>query len=308
MVDIKLQLPDGFLNEEERCGYKISSKMKEVWAIQLDLLVEFDRVCKKHGIKYFASGGTMLGAVRHKGYIPWDDDIDLMMMRSEYNKLCKVASKAFSHPYFFQTEYTDHGSLRGHAQLRNSLTTAILQSEKDKKYSFNQGIFIDIFPLDAVTEDEQAFQEQYKRVMSLRKKIFRYASLTTRYYEPEKMTFKLKLKALVHKFCGSFISKCFSPTKYYKMFENECQRYNSQETKMISTLSFQFNNKQHFKYRDDYSELIEVPFEFITIPIGKNYDHALTVRYGNYKEFVVGTSCHGDVILDTDVPYTEYLK
>ncbi|MBR6985671.1 MAG: LicD family protein [Ruminococcus sp.] len=308
MIDIKLQLPDGFLNEEERCGYKITSKMKEVWAVQLDLLVEFDRVCKKHNIKYFASGGTMLGAVRHKGYIPWDDDIDLMMFRSDYNKLCEIASNEFEAPYFFQTEYTDNGSLRGHAQLRNSLTTAILKTEYKKKYRFNQGIFIDIFPLDAVTDDKVAFNNQYKQAMKYKKIMHRCASITTRYSVPEKNNIKSIIKSVLHKTVGGFVCSCFSPTKYYKLFEEECQRYNSQNTKLISTLSFQFNNKQHFKYREDYMELIDVPFEFISIPIGKNYDHALKERYGNYKEFVVGTSCHGDVILDVDIPYTEYLK
>ena len=81
-MHIKLQLPKGFLDAEKRCGYQVTADMKKVWAVELDLLYEFQRVANKHNIKYIANGGTMLGAVRHKGFIPWDDDIDIMMKDS----------------------------------------------------------------------------------------------------------------------------------------------------------------------------------------------------------------------------------
>ena len=154
-LPIKIDLPDAFLKEEIRCEYMITPEKKAVWAVELDLLTEFDRVCKKNNIKYCADGGTLLGAVRHKGFIPWDDDIDLAMLRSEYEKLCEVAPKEFKEPYFFQTDKTDIDYARGHAQLRNSRTTGILKSEMGTGCKFNQGIFIDIFPFDAVPEDEK---------------------------------------------------------------------------------------------------------------------------------------------------------
>ncbi len=86
MVDLKIKLPDGFLDEEVRCDYTITHEMKKIWAVELDLLEKLLNVCKKHGIKIFASGGTLLGAIRHKGMIPWDDDIDMMMFR-EFRKM-----------------------------------------------------------------------------------------------------------------------------------------------------------------------------------------------------------------------------
>ena len=175
MVDLKLKIPENFIAEEIRCGYKVTQQMKEIWAVELDLLSEFDRVCTKYNIKYFACGGTLLGAIRHHGFIPWDDDIDLAMARKDYEKLCEVAPKEFVHPYFFQTEYTDPGSLRGHAQLRNSITTGILKEEYPLRKKINQGIFIDIFPLDGVPEDHTKYTALEQQVVELKKAYHRYS-------------------------------------------------------------------------------------------------------------------------------------
>ena len=91
MVKLKIDLPQDFLKEEVRCDYTVSKEMKEIWAVELDLLAEFMRVCDENNIQYYACAGTILGAERHQGYIPWDDDIDVMMMRKEYDKLCAIA-------------------------------------------------------------------------------------------------------------------------------------------------------------------------------------------------------------------------
>ena len=279
--------------------------MKKVWAIELDLLNQLLEVCKKHNIKIFASGGTMLGAVRHAGMIPWDDDIDMVMLREDYIKLCEVAPMEFKAPYFFQTEYTDPGSLRGHAQLRNSSTTGILLSEKNK-FDFNQGIFIDIFPLDNVIDDNVLFQKQFKDAMYHKKKAFRYAGVSTRYYDDGQKNLKHYIKKILH-FFGKSVFACLEQKEYTK-YEQICMRYNNLNTKRVSTLSFRFGNERHFKLRDDYEELVEMPFEFLKIPVGKNYDHALKQRFGNYKKFVKDGSYHGGVFFDVEQEYKIYCK
>ena len=78
-LPIKIKLPLGFLDEEERSGFRVCLNQKKIWAIELDLLSEFMRVCAKHKIKYQVFAGTLLGAVRHGGYIPWDDDLDVCL-------------------------------------------------------------------------------------------------------------------------------------------------------------------------------------------------------------------------------------
>ena len=86
---------DSFTQPEIRCGYYVSDSMKKVWAIELDLIRKFVEVCDKHGLRYFMDGGTLLGAVRHQGFIPWDDDADMIMPREDYNKLWYVAAEEF---------------------------------------------------------------------------------------------------------------------------------------------------------------------------------------------------------------------
>ena len=85
-----LEFDKDFFEKEERCGFTIEPMMKSVWAAQLEVLEKIDRICKENGIKYFADWGTLLGAVRHKGFIPWDDDMDICMLRPDYLRFIQV--------------------------------------------------------------------------------------------------------------------------------------------------------------------------------------------------------------------------
>lgn len=305
MITLNTSLPEHFLEEENRCKYIVSSKMKEIWAVELDLLAEFQRVCKKYNLQYFACGGTMLGAVRHKGFIPWDDDIDLMMFRDQYDKLCSIAQTEFNHPYFFQTEYTDPGSMRQHAQLRNSLTTGILTKEKGKNFKFNQGIFIDIFPLDTVIDDSKKLNTQKKeaiRYLNIAKKM---ARLSVRYVDSENLM-KRFLKKCVHIVFGNYCKSHYQ--EYYKKYEETISKYDSiSDSKYIVTPLIKYNPKW-FRLRKDFEEIVYFDFEFLKIPVPKNYDDNLRRLYGDYHHFDRSGSMHGGVFFDTDKPYTDYIS
>ena len=145
-----MHLDEKFYQKETRCGYEVSEKMKKVWAVELNLLEYFDQLCREHNLRYFVDYGTLLGAVRHQGFIPWDDDIDIVMLRDDYEKLKMIAQDEVSSPYFFQNSYTDI-MIWALAKLRDSRTTAI--EYPDFPPEFNQGIFLDIFPLDDAPDD-----------------------------------------------------------------------------------------------------------------------------------------------------------
>lgn len=307
MVKLELEIPEEFLREETRCDYVISAEMKELWAVQLDLYAKFADVCKKNGLIQFIYGGSMLGAVRHKGYIPWDDDIDVAMPRKDYEKLCSIAPQYFKEPYFFQTEYTDIGTLRGHAQLRNSRTTAILDSEKEQHVKFNQGIFIDIFPFDFVNPDEKAFREQGKRALRCKKIAEKIAYFSESRFVRGK-DIKKRLKMVMYPATNLIASKLKLEQYYYRKFEQICAECPEEIAEEASVLSFEFFEKRWRIRKEHMYDLEMVPFEFLEVPIPKEYDDILRRSYGNYMEFVKNGSYHGGITFDTDVPYTEYMR
>lgn len=301
MVDLKITLPKDFLQEEKRDNFIVSSAMKEVWAVELDLLAEFQRVANKHKINYIASGGTMLGAVRHKGFIPWDDDVDIMMLRKDYNKLLSVAEE-FEHPYFLQSNRNDKGYFRCFLRLRNSLTTGIQNMEKNCHFQYNQGIFIDIFPLDNIIDDIKLFTQQQIRAKTLLKKARFYSSLQSRYYED-----KNAVKRMQRNLLKSFVFSKDKDEKYLFEYENEVQRYNDRETAKISLLSFQFDYRIHdIKLKDVY-ETEDMDFEFLKLPVPKDYDNLLTWKYGDWKTPMQFPNYHGDIFFDVNKPYTYYI-
>lgn len=306
MVDLKISLPEGFLDEEVRDGYVVSHEMKKVWAVELDLLAEFQRVCKKHHIKYIASGGTMLGAVRHKGFIPWDDDIDLMMLREEYEKLCSVAPSEFKHPYFFQIPKTDLGYFKGFARLRNSETTAIFDYERKSKFRFNQGIFIDIFPMDHVVDDKNLLKQQSEKVKSLENRVSSYSYYNYRCYRNNSI--KNKVLHLLLPLIKKPSYWLLRPDKIQELLNAECQRYNIIKTKYVGLLSFQFDNRVHDIEREDMNNLIESDFEFLKIPNIAEFDKALRWKFGDYMTPKRIPSYHQDVFYDADHCYKDYLN
>lgn len=123
-------------------------EFRKLQLIQLGMIKELDRVCRLHGIKYSIFCGTLLGAVRHGGYIPWDDDADIAMMREEYEKFKKVANELDPNICWFQDHDTDSGYRWGYAKLRRTGTTFVRDGQEH--LTCKTGVFIDVFPLDDV--------------------------------------------------------------------------------------------------------------------------------------------------------------
>ena len=98
-------IDENYLKEEIKCGFRITTERKKLFAVMLDLLYTFDNVCKKHDLKYFFVYGSLIGAVRHNGFIPWDDDLDVAMPREDYEKFIKLSDE-FNEPYFLQIPQT----------------------------------------------------------------------------------------------------------------------------------------------------------------------------------------------------------
>ncbi|MGN0334339.1 MAG: phosphorylcholine transferase LicD [Lachnospiraceae bacterium] len=289
---------DAFYREEVRCDYLVTAEMKKIWAVELDLLEKFMEVCEKHDLTYYVSGGTLLGAVRHDGMIPWDDDIDVAMKREDYDKFIKLAGE-FRAPYFLQCRETEKGYFRGHAQLRNSETTAILKSEKYTA-DFNQGIFIDIFPLDVIDSSD----ERFKRNMRKAGKMYRQMNWFRSYKSVEKHSLKGKVKYLLLKCYYSFVPF----EKVYEKHERLCSEVRNENGNEIGMITV-FHDNPHFIWnKEDYVGSMSHSFEYLTVNIPKNYHNLLEKQYGDYRKPVRGTTEHGGIIFDTEHSYQEVLK
>lgn len=128
--------------------------LRKAQLIMLDMLIEFDAICKKHQLQYWLDSGTLLGTVRHQGFIPWDDDIDISMPIEDYNKLLKLAQSELSSEIFFQTAQTDKNFKFDYIKLRSNKASIVEFHEKDKSIAYHQGVFVDIFPMLTIENTE----------------------------------------------------------------------------------------------------------------------------------------------------------
>lgn len=286
---------ESFLKEETRSGFLVTEKRKKVWYVELELLKKLDEVCRKHGLTYFAEYGTLLGAVRHKGFIPWDDDIDVMMFRDDYRKLQEIAPYEFTDPYFFQNTYNDL-IVWGISKLRDSRTTAIQFADMDP--DFNQGIFIDIFPFDDAP-DGKNFSDN---ILAVQREVWQTTvnAANMRHYLSEGVQFHVGSDILT-----DLLS--LPVRERFRQFENlNLSHFGTSEN--VNYVVHEITNHTNRRKREWYSDVVYLPFEDteISAPIG--YHEILTTQYGDYHTPYQGGSAHEGLFFDPDMPYRHYME
>ena len=287
-------ISEDFFKEETKCDFHITTERKKIWAISLDLLLQFQKICTKYNIKFFIFYGTLLGAVRHKGFVPWDDDIDVGMLRDDYEELLKH-NEDFKKPYFLQTPYTDKGMYYSQAKIRNINTSFI--SKMFAYENFNQGIALDIFPFDNYEASDGI--ERFNEIMKLN----RENSLFMRLHNP-----KLDDDSIdrISKLSGE------SPISNIQKIEKIAQKYNKHETKFVScAVNTRYDLEHSVFHKEDFNELIQIDFENFKFPAPKGYERILKINYGDYNQFPPeekrGT-WHDNMIIDPDVSCYEKRK
>lgn len=289
-------LPGSFFDEEERDGINVSRELKSIWAVELDLLNEFDRVCKKYNLRYYAFGGTLLGAVRHHGFIPWDDDIDVAMPMEDYKLIQEIAQKEFIHPYKLQTPYLDKGSYFSFMKLRNENTT--FMSKVYSAQQFNQGAFIDIFPLVECPPD---------KVKEQRDKIFPSIMRCSNYMKRgcESMLNEQQMERY----------KVFytdTPLAEYEKIITEFDNPDYRGCGYYTHASLFFNRDEYHVWKSSlWSDVIDWPFENMEVPIPFGWESIMEEYYGDYMQLPAlekRVSNHSDMIIDMENPYKLYIK
>lgn len=296
MVNLNIQLPEGFLQEEERDGYVVSAQMKELWAVQLDLLNELDRVCKKHNLKYVLDFGTLLGAIRHKGYIPWDDDVDVSMLREDYDKLMEVAPQEFKEPYFMQTFDTDKGCDESVAKLRRSDTTCLLTHNVRHAVKYNQGIFLDIFVFDYLPTNEKAVVSKINQ--DSWDMLFHFFVLCHRPGLHDGIKYPLMVMRYLY-----YYLRYGSYKQVHRKLENFARQFKSLD--YVGEIMYAVTTCLPKKW---FEEIERVSFEHLMLPVPAAYDAMLTQRFGDYMTPVQSKSGHSIVYFDTSRSYKEIIK
>ncbi|MCF0216742.1 MAG: LicD family protein [Fibrobacteraceae bacterium] len=288
-------LPENFWNEEVRDEYLVTAEMKKVWAIEMDLYRELARALGKHNLRYFADGGTTLGAIRHKGFIPWDDDFDICMPRADYEKLQEFFAD-FKEPYFLQTTVTDPEYGYSFMRLRNSNTSVVVKPFTHAK--FNQGLYIDIFPLDNATIEDIA-----PRMEKINKLILKNSAYMRKDY-PDKS--ERDLQKLRDDFDPNM-----KPIDVWNAVNKEATADNHIETgywsPIVTTFYDPLKNIYPKSIFDDYKD---VPFETISIRVPAGYHEMLTAYFGNYMEFppVEKRGTWHNMEFYPEVPYKQLYK
>lgn len=241
----------------------------------LKCLVEFDRICRRHNIRYFLGGGTLLGAIRHGGMIPWDDDMDVMMLREDYEKFLSVVNDELCDEMFFQSSKTDSEYHSIFTKIRLNGTKFVTKYSQQFK-NMHQGIFIDIFVHDHSSNNKIGQKLHVFKTLFARSLVFhKWAGTPMHFYG------KLKL---VCKIATRFMNRA-SMDKLEKIQDKVVQKYNKKNTKYLYD-----GTGEHLKHGAFPSRWLDdteyADFSGHKFPVPKEYDQYLTYSYGNYKEWI----------------------
>ena len=264
-----IKIDDSYLEDEIRDGFYIPSMTKRTWAMELTVLDLIDSICSKHNITYFADWGTYLGAIRHKGFVPWDDDLDICMHRNELNKFLAVAKEELPEGYSVMSFHNNDYSWKFIYNIVPNDHMCFTPEYLKSHYSFPYIVAIDIFIIDNISDDdsiEQSRNEQVKRLLNEADKI----SLSEQ-SEPDKLN---KMRAL------------YDEAEKLLQLENE----NDTERVVQKVPWGVYHNRTYDK--SDFINAVRVPFEMTSVPVPLCFNKILSSKYGNFMNIVFGGGGH----------------
>lgn len=288
------------LEKETLCGYEVSSQMKRLWAMEMDMVWKFVEVCREYRLEYRIMGGTLLGAVRHKGFIPWDNDIDLIMPRKDFNRLLEIGPGVFKDPLFFQTPVTEESRFFcTYAKIRNRMGTA--GTQEDYESGLNCGVFIDVFCLDEVPDNKRA-RKWYFRSLNEITKMQRFAL-----DKQLSRGFLNDIKHTLQKIVYRFVYRNPDAAALFNIYQKAAGRYAGNGCRNVAHLAFGYHENFIWE-KQDWDGLIPLRFEDMELDAPVGYDAILKRQYGDYNEIPVDKSTHDYFDFDPDTPYIQYFK
>lgn len=286
--------------EETIADYKISDKMKKTWKVELAMLDEVSRICRKYHLTWFLVHGSLLGAVRHKGFIPWDDDLDIAMPRKDYNRFLRAAKKELKAPLSIHTPETEKDIFwGGFARVRNSQTTGI--EERELNHKGNLGIWIDVLPLDVCTMDEKLFEKKEKRIRHCHRLLLAkiYGNDFGRYADMGPLLWN-GYRLLSHLYTHKMLCR---------MLNRAMQLYTDKDSEDVAIFSGYYKHRR--LSAGDFKNSVPLEFEHRNYPAPEGYENYLFMSLGKdymkYPPEEQRKPKHTG-IFDPEKPYGEYQK
>lgn len=248
-------------------------ELRKLQTTELDILQDVIRVCEENGIQYFTVGGTTLGAIRHNGFIPWDDDIDIGMLRDDYEKFIRIAPEKLSKGYTISHFIYENTSPTYYAKVRKDGTEFI--EDYTRNIKMHHGVFIDIMPYDAIPEHEEELKK-YRRRVKFWNQLYIAKTVWTSTFLPSKHKALLNcIRAVLHVLMIP-VSKQF----LFKKTDESMRAWNSSDSKRVSSRAL-------YMFDCDVDNLIppvKHRFETIEVNIPANADQVLKIQYGDYMK------------------------
>jgi len=281
-----LKFRESFFEGEEREGFFVEAEMKHAWAAQMEILAEIDKMCKENGIRYFADYGTLLGTVRHKGFIPWDDDIDICMLREDYQRFHEIAKSKLPKGCYLESCYITKEWKSPFIRIINGWKVPI-ENELLKKYHECPYVAgVDIFPLDNVP-DEQAEEDVLKNAYAGLAGIAELIKQGKRLEELEEDLQKVEeyLNIKIDR-SGNVVNQVMI------LLDNLGCIFKDDNCNKVASLLYWAGGTEKLRLKEWYRDSVIMPFENIQIPIPIGFEEVLRSLYGDWRQPVQGGTDH----------------
>lgn len=291
-----LNFPQEFFQEEVREDFTIDVTMKTFWAAEMEVLREVSEVCERHGLQWYCAYGTLLGAVRHQGFIPWDDDMDIWMIREDYNKFLEVAQEELPEGYSVEGPTTEIGYTEFHTIVLNAKNLSIRPERLQRFHGCPFAAGIDIFPLDYLPRNEED-RDNVVELISLMSVLV--GIIKKEEWNEEDISAITDGRNTLAELCGvtfeeeiEIENKTKLVSEIYKIANYLAMSYGEDEgDNLVMYLSYIMNSKKLF-HKDLFAETIEMPYEGFGVPVPIGYDEILRIQYGDYNIRERGTASH----------------
>lgn len=287
-----MEFSKDFFKREVREGFEISEMMKRAWAAQMEVLQVVIDICNKNELQYFADWGTLLGAVRHKGFIPWDDDIDICLKREDYVRLMKILPTELPHGLVVTGMYasTKRLQLAGEVSQLRVIADETIWNFNDYMKRFHgfpyQRVGVDIFPLDYIPRDEEAAEIQktmYQQGMDI----------LTNWNELELEGALEKVLKEYAKLCNIQIEmNCDVKNYIWKVTDAIAALYRREEADYLTNYTFWVKKDTYKMKKEWYDQVVMLPFENIEIAAPAMYHEVLSAQFGDYMVPIKGAADH----------------